>query len=90
MPLQPHMIYNSDISCWKIVMRALIDIKEEQIRDLDRLAKEKNTSRAAIIREALHDYLRENERSTSLNAFGLWGECGIDGLAYQEKIRGEW
>lgn len=71
-------------------MRALVDIDENQIRDLDRLAKRQKRSRAALIREAVADYLDKRSRRTVEDAFGLWGERRTDGLAYQEKVRSEW
>lgn len=71
-------------------MRALVDIDDHQIRDLDRLAKQQKRSRAALIREAVADYLDKRHRKTAGEAFGLWGQGGTDGLAYQEKVRSEW
>ena len=71
-------------------MRALIDIDEKQIRELDRLAKGQKRSRASVIREAVSDYLDRKAADTDKDAFGLWGERKIDGLAYQDKMRGEW
>ncbi len=71
-------------------MRALIDIDEKQIRELDRLAKDQKRSRASVIREAVSDYLDRRAAATDKDAFGLWGQRKIDGLAYQDKIRGEW
>jgi len=71
-------------------MRALVDIEEDQIRDLDRLAKQQKRSRAALIREAVADYLKQRRLREAENAFGLWGQPRIDGLTYQEKVRSEW
>jgi metal-responsive CopG/Arc/MetJ family transcriptional regulator len=71
-------------------MRALVDIDESQVRELDRLAKKQKQSRAALIREAIADYLEKKAQGTAENAFGLWGRRKVDGLAYQEKIRNEW
>lgn len=71
-------------------MRALVDIDEEHIRDLDRLAKEQKRSRAALIREAVADYLARRSREAAEDAFGLWGPRKTDGLAYQETVRSEW
>lgn len=71
-------------------MRALVDIEESQIRELDRLARKQRQSRAALIREAVADYLGKHARNTTEDAFGLWGTRAVDGLAYQEKIRSEW
>lgn len=71
-------------------MRALVDIDDSQVRELDRLARKQKQSRAALIREAVADYLETRTRTTTEEAFGLWGQRKIDGLAYQEKIRSEW
>lgn len=71
-------------------MRTLIEIEENQIRELDRLAKKEKQSRAALIREAVGDYLRKKQGKTLEDGFGLWGDRKVDGLVYQEKIRSEW
>lgn len=71
-------------------MRTLVDIDEPQIRRLDALAKEQKRSRAALIRQAIADYLRKRHAEEEADAFGLWGERKVDGLAYQEKVRNEW
>jgi predicted transcriptional regulator len=71
-------------------MRALVDIDDSHIRELDRLAKDQKRSRAALIREAVVDYLDKRAQRTAEDAFGLWGKRKVDGLAYQEKVRSEW
>jgi len=71
-------------------MRTLINIDEKQIRQLDRVAKKLNRSRASIVREAVSDYLRPRTTGAEKDAFGLWGQQKVDGLVYQQKIRGEW
>lgn len=71
-------------------MRTLVDIKEPQLRLLDQLAKEQKRPRAALIREAVADYLERKTAQNASTAFGLWGERAIDGLEYQEKVRSEW
>ncbi|MCO5161648.1 MAG: ribbon-helix-helix domain-containing protein [Mesorhizobium sp.] len=71
-------------------MRTLIDIEEESIKELDRLAARQKRSRAALIRDAVSDYLDRNAVEDSGEAFGLWGERKTDGLRYQEKLRSEW
>lgn len=71
-------------------MRTLVDIGEADLEALDRLAREENVSRASLIRAAVRDYLRQNAKEKQAEAFGLWGEGGIDGLKFQEEIRGEW
>jgi predicted transcriptional regulator len=71
-------------------MRTLINIDEKQVLELDRLARNQNRSRAAVVREAVANYLKRQTAETQKDAFGLWGQRKVDGLAYQEKMRGEW
>jgi len=71
-------------------MRTLIDMSEIQVRALDELARRDGRSRAALIRSAVDDFLAKHRRSQAADAFGLWGEHRIDGLAYQEQVRSEW
>ena len=38
-------------------MRALVDVGDSQLRELDQLSREEKRSRAALIREAIDDFL---------------------------------
>lgn len=71
-------------------MRTLVDIGEPQVHELDELSKQDRRSRAALIREAIDDYLAKRRAKPGDDAFGLWGKRKVDGLAYQEKVRREW
>ena len=71
-------------------MRTLVDLGDAQIQELDNLSKQERTSRAALIRQAIADYLAARRGRQDRDAFGLWGERAVDGLAYQEKARSEW
>lgn len=71
-------------------MRTLINMDEKQIRELDRVARNQNRSRASVVRDAVSDYLQREAAGAHRDAFGLWGQRKVDGLAYQEKMRGEW
>lgn len=71
-------------------MRILIDLDETQISELDQLARERKVSRAALMREAVADFLEKNIRDDAEEAFGLWAERNEDGLAFQERVRSEW
>jgi len=71
-------------------MRTLVDVGDAQLQELDALSKEEKRSRAALIREAIEDYLARRRRRHEGEAFGLWGTRKIDGLVYQEKVRREW
>ncbi|ENN85452.1 hypothetical protein RHSP_08109 [Rhizobium freirei PRF 81] len=71
-------------------MRTLVDIGDLEVKALDRLAQREKMSRAALIRKAIDDFLARNSAASEVEAFGLWGDRKIDGLAYQDDIRGEW
>ena len=71
-------------------MRTLVEVGDIQIRELDALSKEEKRSRAALIREAIDDYLARRRKKYEGDLFGLWGKRKVDGLVYQEKVRREW
>ena len=73
-------------------MRTLVDIPDDQIAELGKIAAAEKLSRAALVRRAIAEMLAARRARTSGGieaAFGLWGE-GEDGLAYQERLRSEW
>jgi metal-responsive CopG/Arc/MetJ family transcriptional regulator len=72
------------------MMRILVDLGDAPIRALDELSKKEKRSRAALIRQAIDDFLRSRRDKQQGDAFGLWETRKVDGLAYQEKVRGEW
>jgi metal-responsive CopG/Arc/MetJ family transcriptional regulator len=71
-------------------MRTLVDVGDSQIQELDQLSKEEKRSRAALIREAIGDFLAKRHSIHQDDAFGLWGNRKVDGLVYQERLRSEW
>lgn len=71
-------------------MRTLVDIGDPEVKALDLLAQREKVSRAALIRKAIDDFLARNSSTSEVEAFGLWGDRKVDGLAYQEDIRSEW
>ena len=71
-------------------MRTLVDVGASQLQELDELSKEEKRSRAALIREAIDDLLAKRRSKHEGDAFGLWGNRKVDGLVYQERLRGEW
>lgn len=73
-------------------MRTLIDIPDDQLAELTKLAKREKVSRAELVRRAIAQLLEAKPARTEDGidkAFGLWGP-GEDGLAYQERLRSEW
>ena len=84
------MIYHADIRCKGRALRILVDLPASQIQALAELCKQVRLPRAAVIREAVTEYLERHSAATVDEAFGLWGNTAPDGLAYQEKARSEW
>ncbi len=72
-------------------MRTLIDLPDSQIQALAALCDQVKQPRAALIREAVAEYLEKRRTRKSVDeAYGLWGSGGVDGLEYQEGVRAEW
>jgi hypothetical protein len=43
----------------------------------------------SLLRETVGAILDRNKHATEMDAFGLWGDRTVHGLAYQENIRRE-
>lgn len=75
-------------------MRTLVDLPEQDLRQLSELSKERKVSRAHLVRCAVAKYLeeeiKENKNDTLDKLFGVWKDRNIDGLEYQEQMRKEW
>ena len=71
-------------------MRTVIDVPDDTIEPLDRVSDSENRPRAALIREALADYLKKKTAPPAEAAFGIWKHHALDGVRYQEELRGEW
>lgn len=71
-------------------MRTLIDLEDKLIRELDEMARKKKSSRAALIRKAVADFLAQSHSAAEAEAFGAWGTRKIDGVEFQRKMRSEW
>lgn len=75
--------------------RILADLPDEDIKWLDRLAEQQGKSRAAVLREAVANYIAqpaEDDLSWLDAGFGLWARGGIahDPAEYERKRRAEW
>ena len=72
-------------------MRTIIDLPEDQLHALDGICRREEISRAEAIRRAVALLVRHRGAGASGIAFGLWrGKRRVDGLRYQERLRGEW
>jgi len=73
-------------------MRFLADIPDDDIAELDALARRNNRSRAAEVREAVHLYLRSRKGNDWIaRGSGYWKDRDDigDAVAYQRAMRGE-
>lgn len=75
--------------------RVLLDIQEEDLTQLERLADDDGVSRASILRDAVAEYLVRRDRPTlvkrkPLKGFGMLQGSLPDGIEYQERMRSEW
>ena len=72
--------------------RFLVDVPVDDVRKLGEIAKREGKSRAAVLREAVADYLDVCGKEGFEKYFGLWERHGstVDGLEYERQSRGEW
>ena len=72
--------------------RFLVDVPADDVRKLDEIAKRDGKSRAAVLREAVSNYLEESRKDGFEKYFGLWERHGstVDGLEYERQLREEW
>jgi hypothetical protein len=72
--------------------RILTDIPDDDVRELDAIARRDGKSRAAVLREAISNYLAEGAKEGFERYFGLWERHGstVDGLEYERRLRQEW
>ena len=72
--------------------RFLVDVPADDVRKLDEIAKREGKSRAAVLREAVSNYLEVCGKEGFEKYFGLWERHGstVDGLEYERQLRDEW
>jgi len=70
-------------------MRTLVDLPETDLKQLNELGRARKTSRTQLIRLAVTGFLTQNRPGVE-DSFGLWKGRGVDGVAYQERMRAEW
>ena len=78
-------------------MRTIVDLPEDQIKALDSIGKKEDLSRAELVRRAVAAYLgnaQETKKSALDKYFGILKGSdafeGMDGMAWQKKMRAEW
>ncbi len=73
-------------------MRVLIDIPDDDLAELDSLARQHGRSRAAEVREAIGQHLRHRSGTDWINrGAGFWRDRADigDGVAYQRRLRAD-
>ena len=71
-------------------MRILADIPDDDLQLLNRMSALEGVSRAELVRRAVAAALEAHRVAERVDAFGLWGDAPVDGLAYQDRVRSEW
>ena len=71
-------------------MRTVIDVPDALIESLDQVGALEQRSRAALIRDAITQYLKVKSVPAAEEAFGLWKKREGDGVQYQKSLRDEW
>lgn len=79
-------------------MRTIVDLPEDHVKALDLIGKKQDISRTELVRRAVAQYLdseQKNMKSKLDQYFGIFKDDptvfdGLDGLAWQEKMRAEW
>lgn len=70
-------------------MRTLVDLPQEDVTLLNKLAKSGSVSRAELVRQAVSNYLAPHKKTGIRDFLGICPEFE-DGLVYQERLRSEW
>lgn len=71
-------------------MRTIIELPDEQVRQLADVCRRENVSRAEVIRRAIASYLDARHVGDREDAFGIWRDRNVDGLRYERRLRREW
>lgn len=75
-------------------MRTIIDLTEDQLRELHGHCADARISRAEAVRRAVDAYLQQQReerwQTAKAAAFGMWKDRGLDALAYERTLRDEW
>lgn len=83
-------------SCYDDIMRTIIDLPDDQRRELDAYCARKQVSRAEAVRRAVGQLLCDEEKSrqewlAAVEAVrGIWKDRGVDTDTYLAELRSEW
>jgi metal-responsive CopG/Arc/MetJ family transcriptional regulator len=71
-------------------MRTLVDIPDSLLEEVDDVARREKLSRAEAVRRAIREYVAQRRGGRADAAFGIWKSRQVDGLDYENSVRGEW
>ena len=78
-------------------MRITIDLPDSQIKALREIGLRRNMSRAALVREAVAEFVATRTNVNATAAFGAWARgrrrkniAKRDGVPVQRTLRAEW
>ena len=78
------------------MVRTLISLPDQKLKQLDMLARRNRKSRAQVMREAVDLYLKNNDRKQESwhelvrSTAGIWKHKNMDTDTYLAQIRAEW
>ena len=84
------MGYGSGRGDTLIYMQIAVDLTDEQLETLTKLGEQKGVSSAALVLEAVTEYLNTRQIDDLSESFGLWHSKAVDGVQYQKLLRDEW
>jgi len=70
-------------------MRTIVDLPDAERAQLDALCRQRGVSRAEALRQALRQWLRQQQASHHA-VFGLWSDRPTGSLELQQALREEW
>lgn len=69
--------------------RTIIDIPDEQLREVDRICHALKISRAEAVRRGLAEFVRQNQ-TVQEDGFGLWRGGSVEARQVLERLRTQW
>lgn len=69
--------------------RTIIDVPEDQLREVARICSALNISRAEAVRRGLEEFIRHHA-SVQEDGFGLWRSSGESATNLTEEVGRKW
>jgi metal-responsive CopG/Arc/MetJ family transcriptional regulator len=69
--------------------RTIIDLPDDQLREIDRVCRVLKLSRAEAVRRGVAAFLQQNQ-TVEQNGYGLWRDARTQAKGLAERIRSKW